>query len=163
MDSEEDGISTYRIAEKVKLDRQRITRILRREGVTIAQRGSGRSKSLRVVDGLSEETLRDLYIDRWMSSIEIGCAFGISDRFVRSRLTLSGIDRRTRGDFDRHDRTDVSSNNSEVDTSTKTWRHLTWVNNSVYRVASYCKLPIVMESKCEPEDRLVRRKYSTSS
>ncbi|TAN20023.1 MAG: hypothetical protein EPN30_11145 [Actinomycetota bacterium] len=102
------GLSTYRIAEQVKLDRQRIVRILRREGVTIAARGSGRPRPLKVVDGLSEETLRSLYIDHWMSSIEIGRTLGISDRTVRSRLALWGIERRTRGSFDRHDRTDVT-------------------------------------------------------
>jgi hypothetical protein len=102
------GLSTYRIAEKVQLDRQRIVRILRREGVTIAPRGFGRFRPLKVVEGLSEETLRALYIDRWMSSIEIGRALGISDRLVRSRLALWGIKRRTRGGFDRHDRTDVA-------------------------------------------------------
>ena len=104
----EDGLSTYRIAEQVEIDRQRIARILRREGVKIAPRGSGRSRPLRVVDGLSEETLRALYIDRWLSSTEIGRALGISDRLVRSRLALWGIERRTRGSFDRHDRTDVA-------------------------------------------------------
>ena len=107
------GLSTYRIAEKFNLDRQRIARILRCEGVTIAPRGSGRSRPLKVLEGYSEETLRTLYIDKWMSSVEIGRALGISDRLVRKRLALFGIGRRTRGKFDRHDRADISPDELE--------------------------------------------------
>jgi hypothetical protein len=101
------GLSTYRIANEVRIDRQRVARILRREGVAIVPRGAGRRRPLKVVDVLSEETLRDLYVGTRLSSTNIGRMLGLSDRFVRSRLALWGIERRTRGQWDRHDRTDV--------------------------------------------------------
>lgn len=103
------GLSTYRIGEEVGMDRQRIARILRRDGVTLAPRGAGRRRVLKVANVLPEETLRELYVDNRLSSIDIGLLLGLSDRFVRSRLARSGIERRTRGKWDRRDRTDVST------------------------------------------------------
>lgn len=56
---------------------------------------------------IGEELLRYLYINCQMSSVEIGKGLGISDRLVRSRLKLWGIETRPRGQFNRCDRGDV--------------------------------------------------------
>jgi hypothetical protein len=103
----EDGYSTRRIAETVGIDRQKVTRILRNRGITLAPRGVGRSRPLKVEGTISEATLRYLYVNGRMSSVEIGRALGISDRLVRSRLKLWGIETRTRGQWNRFDRSDV--------------------------------------------------------
>lgn len=103
----ESGLSTYRIARTLQISRQRVARILRGEGVTIAIRGAGRQRPLKVDGPITEGLLRSLYIDNRLSSVDIGRAFRVSDRFVRSRLVLWGIERRTKGKWNRHDRADV--------------------------------------------------------
>jgi transposase len=103
----ESGYSTRRIAETVGIDRQRVTQILRERGVDLAPRGAGRRRPLKVEGMIGEELLRYLYINCQMSSVEIGKGLGVSDRLVRSRLKLWGIETRTRGQFNRFDRSDV--------------------------------------------------------
>jgi hypothetical protein len=44
---ERDGLSTYQIAELTGLDRQRVTRALRRAGVALRPRGAGRRRPVR--------------------------------------------------------------------------------------------------------------------
>lgn len=105
----ESGLSTYRIANALEIDRQRVTQILRREGVVIAPKGAGRSRPLRVEGAITKEALNFLYTQQRMSSVEIGRVFGLSDRFVRSRLKLWRIERRTKGGLNRFDRHDVDS------------------------------------------------------
>jgi hypothetical protein len=102
------GYSARRIAQTLRIDRQRVSEILRRKGIEIAPRGAGRRRPLRVEGAITEGALRYLYIDCLLSSVEIGRALGISDRLVRSRLKLWGIERRTRGQFNRFDRRDVA-------------------------------------------------------
>lgn len=99
--------STRRIAETVGIDRQRVTQILREGGVDLAPRGAGRRRPLKVEGIIGEELLRYLYINCQMSSVDIGKGLGVSDRLVRSRLKLWGIETRTRGQFNRFDRRDV--------------------------------------------------------
>ncbi len=103
----ERGYSTRRVAETVGIDRQRVTKILREQGIALAPRGAGRRRPLKVEGLVGEGILRYLYIDRQMSSVDIGRRLGISDRLVRSRLKMWGIETRTRGQFNRFDRGDV--------------------------------------------------------
>jgi hypothetical protein len=101
------GFSTYRIAADVGIDRQRVGRLLRKAGVALPQRGQGRRRPLRVAQAATEDMLRTLYVDLRMPSTEIGAALGISDRLIRSRLRRAGISLRSKGKWDRRDRTDA--------------------------------------------------------
>jgi hypothetical protein len=100
------GLSTYRIAERTGLDRQKVTRLLRRVGVPLRPRGAGRLRPLRRPDdppGLPQ-LLADLYTSRGLSSGEIGKILGMPERTVRDRLRRYGIAARTRGGWNREDR-----------------------------------------------------------
>jgi hypothetical protein len=60
------GLSTYRIAELTGLDRQRVTRALRRAGVPLRPRGAGRLRPVRPIRfpepiPLSTPLVKDLY------------------------------------------------------------------------------------------------------
>jgi transposase len=99
--------SARRVAEVVGIDRQRVSRILREQGITLAPRGAGRRRPLKVNGPLSEGTLRQLYVDRRLSSVDIGRGLGVSDRLVRSRLKLWGIETRSRGQWNSFDRSDI--------------------------------------------------------
>jgi transposase len=103
----ERGYSTRRVAEIVGIDRLRVSQILRDRGIVLAPRGAGRHRPLKVEGAITEGALRYLYINCQMSSVDIGRGLGISDRLVRSRLKLWGIETRTRGQFNRFDRGDV--------------------------------------------------------
>jgi hypothetical protein len=85
-----------------------VSEILRGGGIAIAPKGAGRRRPLRVERAITEGALRYLYVNCLLSSVEIGRALGISDRLVRSRLELWGIERRTRGQWNRFDRSDVA-------------------------------------------------------
>ena len=105
----ESGLSTYRIGQTLGVNRQRVTLILRREGVAVAPNGAGRSRPLRVEGVITRDELDFLYTVQRLSSVEIGRTFGLSDRFVRSRLKLWGIERRSKGGLNRYDRHEVDS------------------------------------------------------
>jgi hypothetical protein len=103
------GLSTYRIAERTGLDRQKVTRMLRRAGVPLRPRGAGRLRPLRRPGdppGLAQ-LLADLYTSRRLSSGEIGEILGMPERTVRDRLRRYGIAARTRGGWNREDRQTV--------------------------------------------------------
>ncbi len=106
---QDSGYSIRRIARELGLDRQRVSGILRIEGVEVAPKGAGRSRPLRVSSSLTKSQLHFLYIERQMSSVEIGRILGLSDRFIRSRLKLWGIDSRTRGSWNRFDRSEADT------------------------------------------------------
>jgi hypothetical protein len=101
------GLSTYGIGQKVGIDHQRVTRMLRRAGVVVSPRGKKRPRPLRGANHVPEQTLRHLYLEERMTSTAIGHLLGISDRLIREDLARYGIDRRHRGCFDRRDRADV--------------------------------------------------------
>jgi hypothetical protein len=90
------GFSTYRIAEDVGIDRQRVARLLRKAGVALPRRGRRRRRPLRVAHATTDEMLRTLYVDLRMPSTEIGAALCISNRLVRSRLRRAGISLRSK-------------------------------------------------------------------
>lgn len=102
------GLSTYRIAQEIGIDRQRVNRTLHRAGVPISPRGRNRSRPLRFADDPSEAELRRLYEEERLTTPAIGRMLGIPDRRVRERLARYGIERRHRGGRDRRDRIDVA-------------------------------------------------------
>jgi hypothetical protein len=99
------GLSTYGIAGVSGIDRQRVTRLLRRAAVPVRSRGAGRLRPVRRDDppGLPR-LLAELYEAGRLSSRQIGTVTGLPERTVRDRLRRYGIRRRTRGRWNREDR-----------------------------------------------------------
>jgi len=99
------GLSTYAIGEITGLDRQRVTRMLRRAGVPLRPRGAGRLRPLRRHDppGLPR-VLAELYEAGRLGSPQIAAITGMPERTVRDRLRRYGIHVRTRGRWNREDR-----------------------------------------------------------
>ena len=99
------GLSTYGIAGLSGIDRQRVTRLLRRAAVPVRSRGAGRLRPVRRDDppGLPR-LLAELYEAGRLSSRQIGTVTGLPERTVRDRLRRYGIRRRTRGRWNREDR-----------------------------------------------------------
>jgi hypothetical protein len=99
------GLSTYAIGEITGLDRQRVTRMLRRAGVPLRPRGAGRLRPLRRDDppGLPR-ILGELYEEGRLGSPQIAAITGLPERTVRDRLRRYGIHARTRGRWNREDR-----------------------------------------------------------
>lgn len=99
-------LSTYRIAELAGLDRQRVTRALRRAGVSLHPRGVGRFRPVRRrldppdLPGL----IVQLYETAKLSSREIAAVTGVPQRTVRDRLRRYGVRVRSRGGWNREDR-----------------------------------------------------------
>lgn len=104
-----DGLSTYRIAQVTGIDRQRVTRLLRRAGVPLRPRGAGgtRPQTRRTDPPGLAALLHELYVDRRLTTAQVGAMLGIPARTVRDRLGEYGIRRRTKGSWDREDRKDV--------------------------------------------------------
>jgi hypothetical protein len=109
----EEGLSTYRIAAALGIDRQRVTRMLRASGVAMSPRGLGRRRPPRRQDRVSERELRQLYVDQRLSSTSIGEMLDIPSRRVRELLRRYGIERRHRGGCDRRDRLDADPDDLE--------------------------------------------------
>jgi hypothetical protein len=99
------GLSTYAIGEITGLDRQRVTRMLRRAGVPLRPRGAGRLRPLRRDDppGLPR-VLAELYEAGRLGSRQVAAITGLPERTVRDRLRRYGIHVRTRGGWNREDR-----------------------------------------------------------
>ena len=99
------GLSTYAIGEISGLDRQRVTRMLRRAGVPLRPRGAGRLRPLRRDDppGMPQ-VLAELYEAGRLGSKQIAAITGMPERTVRDRLRRYGIHVRTRGGWNREDR-----------------------------------------------------------
>jgi hypothetical protein len=99
------GLSTYAIGEATGLDRQRVTRVLRKAGVPLRPRGAGRLRPLRRDDppGL-RQLLADLYEAGRLGSPQIAAITGMPERRVRDRLHRYGIAVRTSGGWNREDR-----------------------------------------------------------
>lgn len=103
------GLSTYRIGELTGLDRQRVTRALRRAGVSPRPRGAGRARPVRRTadpPGLPQ-LMSELYEVRRLSSRQIAAITGLPERTVRDRLRRYGIRARSRGGWNREDRRTV--------------------------------------------------------
>jgi hypothetical protein len=103
------GLSTYRIADTLGLDRQRITRMLRRAGVPMRPRGAGgtRPQQRRPDPSDLPELLADLYLRENLNTAQIAAVLGIPERTIRNRLHQYKIQARTRGAWNREDRRTV--------------------------------------------------------
>ncbi|MGH3293361.1 MAG: hypothetical protein ACRDP7_16285 [Trebonia sp.] len=99
------GLSTYAIGEATGLDRQRVSRLLRKAGVPLRPRGAGRLRPLRRDDppGL-RQLLARLYETERLGSPQIAALAGIPERTVRDRLRRYGFAVRTGGRWNREDR-----------------------------------------------------------
>ena len=103
------GLSTYQIAARTGADRQRVTRALRKAGVALRPRGAGRSRPERR-SGSSPDlprVIRELYEKAGLSSRQTAAVLGMPERTVRDRLRRYGVKTRTRGQWNREDRTTV--------------------------------------------------------
>ena len=102
------GLSTYAIGAVAGLDRQRVTRVLRKAEVPLRPRGAGRLRPLRRDDppGLPR-LLAGLYETGRLGSPQIAAITGMPERTVRDRLRRYGITVRTRGGWNREDRRTV--------------------------------------------------------
>lgn len=103
------GLSTYRIALRTGIDRQRVARALRRAGVPLRPRGAGRLRPVRDPDDRQcpPWLLRELYEGARLNSRQIGAILGMPERTVRDRLHRAGVVVRTRGGWNREDRVTV--------------------------------------------------------
>jgi hypothetical protein len=100
------GWSTRRVADACGMSRPRLTTLLRSAGVSIAPRGAGRARPRPAGEPENlRETLTQLYVRRRLSSTQIADLVGMSDRAVRAKLARFGIQRRTKGRYNREDRT----------------------------------------------------------
>ena len=93
------GLSTYRIATRTGIHRQRVTRALRRAGVQLRPRGVGRLRPVRDPDGrpCPPWLLHELYEEARLNSRQIATILGMPERTVRDRLRRAGVSVRTRG------------------------------------------------------------------
>ncbi len=103
------GLSTYRIAARTGIDRQRVARALRRAGVPLCRRGVGRLRPVRDPDGrpCPPWLLRELYEEARLDSGQVAVMLGMPERTVRDRLRRAGVSARTRGGWNREDRVTV--------------------------------------------------------
>jgi len=113
---EREGLSTRAIGARTGIERQRVTRALRKAGVAVRPRGAGRRRPVGGSAELpcTERLLRALYQDARLSSRQIGSILGMPERTVRGRLGRYGIKARTRGGWNREDRTTVPGGVLEV-------------------------------------------------
>jgi Winged helix-turn-helix DNA-binding len=103
------GLSTYRIAARAGVDRQRVTRTLRKAGVPLRPRGAGRLRPERG-SGYQPDLprlMRELYQEARLSSRQIAAVLGMPERTVRDRLRRYDIKARSRGRWNREDRATV--------------------------------------------------------
>ena len=106
----EHGLSIRDIARRLGISRRRARAALTARGVPVPPRGVGRARPdarLRDAPGL-EEQLRRLYYDAGLTRSEVARRLGLSEGLVRSRLAEFGIRTRTRGGYNREDRTEVN-------------------------------------------------------
>jgi len=102
-----EGLSTYRIGERLGKSRQQAGRMLRTSGIVLKPRGAGRRRSGPDARAL-DEAMAYLYVRRRLSSEQIARLIGMSGRAVRGRLRAAGVRMRTRGAFNREDRRTVA-------------------------------------------------------
>ena len=103
----DEGFSTYAIGIALGMDRQRVARLLRRDGIALSPRGAGRPRGLgrALFPATAREIVRDLYVRDRRTTAEIGTVFQTSGTTVRRLLREQGIRVRTTGGANREDRT----------------------------------------------------------
>jgi hypothetical protein len=101
-----EGLSTYRIAQVTGMDRQRVTRRLRRAGVPLRPRGAGGTRPERRRGDPPDLAgiLAELYVDQRLTIAQAAVVVGMPARTVSDRLRRYGIQARTRGGWEREDR-----------------------------------------------------------
>jgi hypothetical protein len=144
------GLSTYQIAARAGVGRQRVTRTLRKAGVPLRARGAGR---LRPVRGFGYQPdlpvlMRELYQEARLSSQQIAAVLGMPERTVRDRLRRYGIKARSRGRWNREDRATVPSGVLQLlyvelgMTAAEAGQRLGMSGNTVLRNAHALGLPV---------------------
>lgn len=103
------GLSTYRIAGMLDIDRQRIGRLLASAGVPIKPRGAGRRRPVDPRKTAQADLAQFLYQHCRLTSLEVSELTGIPDRTVRDWLRGRGVRMRTRGRLNREDRLTVAA------------------------------------------------------
>jgi hypothetical protein len=99
------GLSTYRVAAAVGISRQRVTRMLRRAGVSVKPKGSGRRRLPRGAGAtVPDLLLADLYLRHRLTCAQISELTQIPARTIQDRLRAYGVQLRTRGRYNREDR-----------------------------------------------------------
>ncbi len=98
------GLSTYEIAKRVGLSRQRVGRLLNKAGVAVKPRGAGRQRKPDPQQAALTDLAVRLYENSNLSSREISVLTGMPERTVRDRLRDRGVRMRTRGRANREDR-----------------------------------------------------------
>jgi hypothetical protein len=144
------GLSTYRIAARTGIDRQRVTRALRRAGVPLRPRGVGRLRPVRDPDGRQcpPWLLRELYEEARLNSRQIATILGMPERTIRDRLHRAGVSMRTRGGWNREDRVAVPADVLRVlyvelgMTAAEVGRRLGLSGNTVLRSAHALGVPV---------------------
>ena len=83
-------LSTYRIAQLTGLDRQRVTRLLRRTGVQLRPRGAGgtRPERRRGDPANLPGILAGLYVRQHLTTPQIAMILGIPDRTQAGRMAV---------------------------------------------------------------------------
>jgi hypothetical protein len=142
--------STYEIADRIGLNRQRVTRMLRKAGVPLRPQGAGRRRALRRAGDPPDlpRLMRDLYEGAKLSSGQVSAILGVPERTVRERLRRYGITARSRGGWSREDRKTVpaevlQSLYSELGmTAAEVGRRLGISGNTVLRDAHSLGIPV---------------------
>ena len=98
--------STYRIAQITGIDRQRVTRLLRKASVPLRRSGAGATQPPRRRGDPPNltEILPELYVHQHLTVAQIGALLGIPTGTVRNRLRRYGIRLRTQGAWEREGR-----------------------------------------------------------
>jgi hypothetical protein len=103
--------STRAVAAATGIDRQRVARLLARAGVALRPRGAGGRRPHRRAQEPAHlaDLLVLLYVQRGLSSTQIGTLLSMPPRTVRDRLAEAGIARRSAGHRPRTSRRTLSS------------------------------------------------------
>lgn len=102
-------LSTYKIGAVTGTDRQKITRLLHQAGIAVKPNGTGRRMTRRTPEAEHlDQLIARLYLELRMPSTQIAALAGMADHTVRDRLRAQGVPIRTRGRFNREDRTMIS-------------------------------------------------------
>ena len=98
-------LSTYQIGRITGNNRQRVNWVLRKAGVAVNPRGTGRPRGGRDDQARHlDELMADLYLRLRLSTTQIAGLVGIPANAVRYRLLARGVPMRTRGGNNREDR-----------------------------------------------------------
>lgn len=144
------GLSTYQIAAREGTDRQQVTRALRKAGVPLRPRGAGRLRPVRRSGDPPDlpRLMQELYQEAGLNSRQIAAVLDMPERTVRARLRRYGVKTRTRGGWNRKDRTIVPASVLRLlygelgMTATEVGRRLGMSGDKVLRAAHAEGIPV---------------------